>query len=208
MRKRKFERVSLEMYFKGERFQSPYIGKQSIPWPFTRFGKSIDAILREKEFDVNDVEFSFEEQYGDLCRFYSNQKNRIKVEYAHSVKFSEDKFQNYKGPSFEEGEVDLKRIKNLEVRPEKFFELYCNEKIGSDLISINCGESNLGFYRIGENLFSIDGRAYSQDLHKLFPQASMMNRDGFYGEIVIDPTYLSEQETLNYFVDVISNLIK
>lgn len=221
--------ISIEKEFPEERLSLPnVIGNKSIPSPFTKFGKSLDGILRNGGFKMDRVVFDYSGIDGELTRHYIHKSSGINVLYEHDVLLSP--YKNFLLEILEtmpEDSIDISNKDQVKFDPILFYDLYTKEKLSSEKIDISNKKSWLaiGNYKgtefereqlvYGEykdlhqpikKMFNIIGRIDFEDKHYFFPSKKTKDENSVKGENRIEEMYISQEAVLDYISNFVSNL--
>jgi len=201
------DRIQLDKYFHGNKFQTPYIGNAKIPSPFTNFGKSLDGLLKNGGFHIDEEKFKFDMGWGFMQREYVKKNSSFKISYEHNVPFQVEVLPI----PLSQDEIDWKDDLNFEISPGKFYQLFTNDKINVEKIWINTKNDTEIHFCEDENksgLFSVEGMIDSKDLPYILPQRSLEENKNLSKRVVFDETYITKEEVLGYMSDFVSNLLK
>ncbi len=218
--------ISIEKEFDEDRLSLPNIGERSIPSPFTKFGKSLDGILRNGGFRLEKVYYEFDGESGDLSRYYKHDKSNLKIQYYNEVIL----MKNFEfDPEIPEKYIDITDEDNIKFDPNLFYDLYSRDNSNREDVKIETDKSGLwisnskgiilenqelmdnkgeSFYLERNKMFYLDGEIDYEDKHYFFLNNKAISDDFVEGKNKIKEMYLSKDAVLNYISNVVTNLSK
>lgn len=213
----------------------PYIRDSAdlpIPWPFTKFGKSLDGLLKEKGFNVIKKGFDsntvcakgkwFEGNRwfvgGELNRVYENLKECVKIDYSHIVNFKRkleepitylgELRKMLLGLTSDEEEIHWVDKRNFIISTKGFYKLFTNDESGSVKFELKTKESIIKVDSEDEVSYGIHGRVSKNELTKFMLKKDSDERIDSGLRYCVDEYPINEENAKKYIFDVLTNLAK
>lgn len=225
--------ISLESEFNEDRLTLPVLGGESIPFPFSKFGKSIDGILKKGGLILEGNAFIHDSELAELKRTYLHKNSGMKISYYHGIRI-EDISSGELLPEVVKDRIELDSesagwLTPVRFDPDLFYDLYSRDDFSSEYIAFDINRSYLSLsngrgtileyeklkdsvgntFNLARNkMFLVSGDIDLQDRKFYFPTNSSSTENFENGMHKIEDMYVSKNSVFKYLENVVSSLQK